>query len=279
MSPSSRASEGPRTIRAAVPFVVLGVLLAAGCGQPAAHPAGGEIAFTIRTFERKSAGCDSNGACAHIRIDYPEIAGAPSPAARESLQSCIFGWVLRSPVDPLPLASAEAAMQAYLDAYAKFRRSFPNAMARWDADRRATILPSPPGIATLAATVFEYNGGAHPNTVTHFASLDVSNGRRLRPDDLLLAGSAPQLVQLAEQAFRRARRLPASSALADSGYWFPNGFHLPSEFAVTPQGFRFYFNAYDVAPYVMGPTDFTVPYSELSSLIRRDGLLRSKANS
>lgn len=258
---------------------MLGVLagVSAGCAKHDARPRGDEIAFTIRTFERKSADCDSLGACAHIRIDYPDITGAPTPAARESLQACVSNWVLQSPVDSTRLTSAEAAMQAYLDSYAKFRRSFPQSPGRWDSDRRATILPSPPGICTLAAVVFEYNGGAHPSTVTHLASFETSSGRQLRPGDLLTPGSDAQLLALGEKAFRAARRLPESAAFADSGYWFPKGFRLPSEFGVTGQGFRFYFNAYEVAPYVMGPTDFTVPYAELASQLRPDGLLAGKA--
>jgi len=254
----------------------IAVLVAAslsGCAKQAGSRAGPELTFVTRTFEQKSPDCVPNGACAHIRIEYPEFSGGGSAAARESLQAFVSSCVLRSPGDSLVSAGGEASARRFLDGYARFHASFPASQMAWDADRRATQLPSPPGIYTLAARIFDYSGGAHPNTITRLASFDAPTGRRLKPGDVLTPGSDAQLLQLGEQAFRSARKLPPTSAFADSGYWFKNGFYLPSEFGITPQGLRFYFNEYEVAPYVMGPTDFTVPYSQLGGLIRSDGPL------
>ena len=246
----------------------------AGCARRAEAPAGNAIDYEVRTFERRSAECVPNGPCAHIRIDYPEFTGG-SAAVRESLQAWVFDCVLRSPGDSVRSVGAEAAMQSFLDGYAAFRKSFPTSQTAWDADRRVAQLPSPLGVCTLAARIFAYNGGAHPATLTRLASFDASNGRRLSPGDLLTPGSEAQLLQAAEEAFRVARKLPATASFADSGYWFKDGFRLPSEFAVTPQGFRFCFNEYEVAPYSMGPTDFTVPMDRLRGVIRHDGPLAS----
>jgi len=251
--------------------MVAGLALA-GCGPRARAPEASGIAYVIHTFEQKSADCVPNGACAHIRIDYPEFSGG-TPAVRESLQNFVADCMLRSTGDSVRAVSAEAAVQAFLATYAAFHRSFPTSQQEWDVDRRATQLPSPPGVWTLAARLFESTGGAHPVTFMRLASFDASTGRRLSPRDLLSPGADTQLLSLAEQAFRGARKLPATASFADSGYWFKDGFRLPSEFAVTSQGFRFYFNEYEVAPYVMGPTDFTVPFDQVRGLIRSDGPL------
>ena len=255
--------------------VLLGML--AGCMSKPAETPKTEVAFTPQSFERVSADCDSGVPCARIRIGYPEITSAPTPAVRESLQAYILEFVLRRTDDSLRAPSVEAVMQSFLESFESFRRDFPDAGQAWEVDRQVAILPSVEGIVSIEARVFENTGGAHPNTSIRLASFDDRNGKRLTLGDILMPGYEQSLARMGESAFRSARSMPADSSIGDSGFWFEGGlFRLPSTFAVTSDGLRFYFNPYEVAPYALGPTDFLIPFAQIESLIRPDGPLSGK---
>jgi hypothetical protein len=265
-------------VSAARVVAVVAIVLVGGCARQAPPAPSTDVTFSPQSFERVSADCDSGGNCARIRIGYPEITGAPTPAARESLQAFILDFVLRRTDDTLRAPSVEAVIQDFLDSYEGFRRDYPDAGQGWEVDRQVAILPSPVGICSIEAREFQYTGGAHPNTSIRLASFDVRSGRRLTLSDLLHPGFGARLDSLGEQAFRAARELPADSSIADSGFWFEGGrFRLPPGFAVTSDGLRFYFNAYEVAPYALGPTDFLIPFGQFEYLIRPDGPLAERA--
>jgi len=257
---------------------VVAIVVLGSCSRTPPPAPSTDVTFSPQSFERVSADCDSGGTCARIRIGYPEITGAPTPAARESLQAFILDFVLRRTDDTLRAPSVEAVIQDFLDSFETFRRDYPDPSQGWEVDRQVQILPSPIGICSIEAREFQFTGGAHPNTSIRLASFDVHSGHRLTLADLLNPGFGARLDSLGEEAFRRARELPADSSVADSGFWFEGGrFRLPGGFAVTADGLRFYFNAYEVGPYALGPTDFLIPFSRIESMIRPDGPLSERA--
>ena len=263
------------------PFLLLALALAALAALSCARSAPktpGDVSFTVQSFARQSVDCDSvAGHCAKIRIQYPEITSASSPAARDSIQAHVLGFVLRTVGDGARAPSVEAVMQGYLDGYEDFRREAPASAQPWEADRQVAVLPSIPGIISLEEREFLALGGAHPNSTIQLASFDARSGGRLALADLLAAGHDSVLSAAGEKAFRAARELHADSSLNDAGFWFEQGrFRLNANFAVTADGLRFYFNAYEVAPHVLGPTDLVIPFADIAALIRPDGPLASR---
>ena len=107
--------------------------------------------------------------------------------------------------------------------------------------------------------------------------LNLANGNQVTLDDLMSPGYEAALNVEGERAFREARQLAEHSSLEEDGFTFANNaFVLNDNYGVNKDGLSFIFNSYEVAPYVMGPTEFTIPYEDISSLIRPDGLLGSK---
>ncbi len=269
----TRQGSGAQRLVCGLALVALGA-----CAREPKEKPRGEIAFASQSFSRQSADCDTaSGPCAKIRIQYPEITGAPKPAIRDSIQAWILDFVLRRTDDTLRAPSVDAVMEGFLEGFEEVRRQYPDAVQPWEVDRQVSVLPSVPGVFSLEAREFMATGGAHPNSSIQLASFEAGSGRRLSLSDLLVTGHGPPLSALAEKAFRAARAVPADSSLQESGFWFEGGqFRLPRNFAVTADGFRFYYNAYEVGPYVLGPTDFLVPYGDLAGLIRPDGPLASR---
>ncbi len=253
--------------------VLLG-LAVTGCGI--GRQSSPEVAFVPQSLSWRDPGCDSAD-CADVVVEYPEITRAPAPAARESLQAFVRSFAFRPIDDSTRSNDFEGLVANFRDAYDGFRNELPEPSAPWHVSRKVAVLPAPPGVFSMSCQEFTFMGGAHPNALVRLASFDARTGKRLRMPDLLAAGSEDALRAAGEKAFRQVRQILDDLPINEAGFWFENGrFQVPENFAVTADGIQFVFNPYDVAPYVMGPTEFAVPYSDIRPLLRTDGPLATQ---
>lgn len=111
-----------------------------------------------------------------------------------------------------------------------------------------------------------YTGGAHPNTSISNAVISKENGRKLKLNDLTT--DVLKFNQIAEKYFRMERNLSKSADLK-TDFWFENGvFTCNDNFFISSEGITFTFNAYEVAPYYFGQTQFTIPMDEVSKILK-----------
>jgi Protein of unknown function (DUF3298) len=47
---------------------------------------------------------------------------------------------------------------------------------------------------------------------------------------------------------------------------------LPKNFELQEEGIYFWYNPFEAAAYALGPTDFTISYSELGKLVKKEVL-------
>jgi hypothetical protein len=114
-------------------------------------------------------------------------------------------------------------------------------------------------------------GGAHGFSEETLFVFDGKSGKALAWDDVIASGSRDIFEKIAEAEFRRARSIPAGQSLSDAGFTFENeAFALPANFALTDKGISCHYNPYEVGPYVMGATDFTVPIEAVLPALRSD---------
>lgn len=117
----------------------------------------------------------------------------------------------------------------------------------------------------LNRQLFIYTGGAHPNSSFLLTLVSKEDGNTVLLKDLVTDVKA--FNKIAEKHFRIAREIKPSASLKDE-YWFENGVFICNDnFVITPQGIKFVFNAYEIAPYAFGVTEFTVPMSEIKGLL------------
>lgn len=245
---------------------------AAPRGAPAAAP----VLETIRT-QRTLEDCPEQLApCASISLEYLEVRGGSDglrAAVEAFLDTTVFAAIDESG-GHAGAAGADTLMRHFLDGYRDFVRSFPEAPGSWSIRRTARAVWNDRGVVSLEFVEESYTGGAHPNTETKLISLDAADGRRLLLGDLLEAGHDRDLVAAGERAFRAAHGLAPGDDLVAAGFWFEDGrFSLTDNFALTADGLRFHYNAYEIAPYAMGPTDMTLPRASLTAWARRGGPL------
>jgi len=266
----------PGSWRACVAWLLLPAALIAGCGSGPPHAV--RVRYQRHEAEKtygKCSGPRDLDQCTRIRLRWPSIAAAPSPVGADSITAFVRARLAQPYDGGGALPNADSVMAGFIDAYRAFASSVPGGPTNgWQFERRIEPLGDTLGVASLAVTEEAFLGGAHRNSTTLFANFDVTSGRLLRLSDLLLDSGREQLNAIGERAFRRVRKIAPGIDLNAAGFWFERGdFKLNENFAVTPTGMLFFFNAYEVGPYAFGATSLSLPWAEVMPLIRTDGPL------
>lgn len=231
------------------------------------------LSWETRTLERTESGCEQ-GACGSVSLVYPEFTAAPTREAKRALNRFVREIVLAPAVGEKPAATPEALAEEVLQEAAQFRREVPEAPGGWALDRTMKVVHHSPRVVSLEAAEYVFLGGAHPNSAVTYASFDPVTGRRLTLEDVILPGMEARLREIAEKRFREAREIPPERDLGEEGFEFEGGaFALNDNFAVLESGLVFYYNPYEIAAYVMGPTEVKLSREDLAEIVQPDGPL------
>lgn len=124
-------------------------------------------------------------------------------------------------------------------------------------------------VLSAGINIYAYTGGAHGLEVKRFANLNLKNGRTIQLGHLFDMDNryiAARLKDLIKTHIKKQYKLSAQQSLTEAGF-FSDEIELPAEFYLTPTGIGFYYNVYEIAPYVMGPINVFVPWKEVKSLM------------
>lgn len=102
-----------------------------------------------------------------------------------------------------------------------------------------------------------YMGGAHPMTVSESLNFDVNSGKRVTLKDILKEGCGIELTSLIKEDLTKQ----------EVEYWETEEFTLEN-FIIEEGGICFWFNAYDVAPYVYGAPSVTISWEQLKPFLK-----------
>jgi len=243
----------------------------------------GPLALETVTFERAGgpqcpdvAGTTpENIRCASLRLIYPKIVAAGTPAAAAAINQYIQAQLLEySDAEGKPPATADELASMFVADY----NNVPEAAGLWEMVREVEVSFASEHLATLNIRESGYTGGAHPFSGQRYAVFDVNTGQQLTLKDLLVAGYEERLNAAGEQAFRNERGLGANDSLEEAGFWFANNaFKVNTNVGVSGDGLVFNFNPYEIAPYAMGATEVTVGYDAINELIPDSSLLAALA--
>lgn len=115
---------------------------------------------------------------------------------------------------------------------------------------------------TLTNNWWAYDGGAHGVGGEDYIVLETASGRKINSWHEIVSDTA-LLLHIAEQEFKRLK-----SICNDSTEWFWGGkFYLTNNFAVLTDGILFYYQTYEIAPYVFGPTELFLSWKMLKEAL------------
>ncbi|GAB6281308.1 MAG: hypothetical protein STSR0008_00470 [Ignavibacterium sp.] len=157
--------------------------------------------------------------------------------------------------------------------FENFTNEFPEAASQWDLNRNVKIIYNSNNIISLEYSEYYYLGGAHPNSVVLYKSFNLNNEKQILINDIFTENNFIKLNSIAENIFRKKWKLKKDDDLEKAGFWFENNkFALNNNFAITKDGLIFYYNNYEIAPYVFGPTELFIPFSEIKNLINSNSV-------
>ena len=248
-------------------------LLFVSTARPAPAATASPVVFVMQRVERVEPGCKkAPSECSNVTLEYPRFTKAPTAAALAALNGGVSDFLLKN-LDGKNLPSLNAFIDDFFREAAEARKSVPQ-MSAWSLEKSVTVDYNTRGIVSLRFHIFEFTGGAHPNSWATLASYAAQTGRRWALKDLLVSGYQSKLNAIAEPYFRKEKELKPNANLEAEGFTFKGGkFAVNDNFMITAKGLLFRFDSYEIAAYVVGPTEFLVPYSAIRHLIRPGGPL------
>jgi len=260
-----------------IPTVISAITAAATEGDDGSTPVagGGLVAFETAIIDLDSPGC-GDGGCATLHLEFPQFTAGLPPEDEERLNKQIRDQVtvlaFQDQEEP-PEGSLTDQAQGWLD-WATAAVEDSGSTGPWTKELKATVLHQAPAYLSLEFPVYSFTGGAHPNGQTKIVSLARPSLRPLALADVLIEGAdMAALTAAGEAALRSAREIPAGQSLSEAGYTFPDDqFGFNQNIALSPNGLRFHYDAYEVGPYALGPTTIDIPWSELEGMLRPEYL-------
>lgn len=235
-------------------------------------PARGSLSYETKTFERSRTGCGAGDEpCVSFAVEYPFFTAGADERILQAMNDTVRALVLEPFAGGEKSVDLQALAEDFLRGQEEVRRENSGDFVGvpWFLERRVKPLLDDGCVLSLSIEQRWYTGGAHPNGDKRLLGLDLSSGRPLLLEDLLHPRFEDRLLELAEARFREVREIPAEQPLSEAGFWFDHdAFALSNDFALTPEGLLFRYDAYEIGPYALGPTEITVTRAELGSLLR-----------
>nr|WP_295934888.1 DUF3298 and DUF4163 domain-containing protein [uncultured Dyadobacter sp.] len=260
----------------------MGALMCWSCGQSSNNEdASGVSAFRDGSVQKTEFGsCDTvtnKGVAVALSIWEPSDSGAVAKKIRGILTEKIISR-LNSYADSASIAahpeatkSAKAAFEVFEKNYNDFRKDFPEAPGCWQVELSGDTVMTTAKVLFYELGHYAFTGGAHPNSFTSFHAFDGKTGVEVEMKDFVVDSVA--LLKVVEKKFREVEKLAPEADLEAAGYFLQNHhFFVPANYVFTPQGVLFYYNPYEIAAYVRGAIEFTIPYAALEGIVKKDAV-------
>jgi len=167
--------------------------------------------------------------------------------------------------------SINSSLKHYKEMEKDFTENPDNAtFYNWDVSYSSTILFNDFNIVTYCIDSYEYLGGAHGLGTSQYIVFDIKNAKQLKLSDIFQSGFENQIKELLLKKMREQQGVKTNSELEELGYSL-DGIKPTDNFFVIGAGIGFFYNSYEIAPYVMGATEIILPFKDLKSLLKTQG--------
>lgn len=236
------------------------------------------VDYRVEKIDKKVGACENDSTakqCLFFQIEYPVITGKVGPEVMDKINAAIEKEILlNTPVENGAIATVEGMMDELSSSYQQLVNEFEDYEQSWLVEINADILYQNQNYISIASSVFNFTGGAHPNNSQIYKTYDLQTGEPITLGDLFIEGYEKALYEAAEIEFRMQKEIPPRNSLSSAGYWFEDDqFKLNENFAIIRQSLIFYFNPYEIGPYSLGATELELKLTDYIDLIKKDGLL------
>jgi hypothetical protein len=145
----------------------------------------------------------------------------------------------------------------------------------WFYNEAFTVVTETSRIAIIRQEKDYYTGGAHGMRSKDYYVFSLEERRRLALDDIVQDGAKPALEDLVEEALRELMEIPSWIPLSEKGF-FEDWEGKLEDFYLSSHGLGFQWDPYEIAPYVMGSMEVSIPYNRLQGILTQRGFTLAK---
>ena len=200
--------------------------------------------------------------CAHVLLDFPVFYGKQMENANKLVNHYIADVVGYGDAESDKLVDMYEAAQSLIREYKEFKKEFPDSPQTWHVRLKSRFTYEEEDLLCIMIISETYMGGAHGAMNKRYLTFNIKTGETVNIIDRV--GDKVQFLALAEQKFRKQKNLSSDADLNETDYWFPdNKFVLSANIGIDEKAYLLHYNAYEIAPYSMGPTDLRIGFDEL----------------
>ena len=226
------------------------------------------LSYRYDTMTQRNRVCrGEEDSCAIITFRYPVFTGHGASALNARVQRKLCeGYT-----DTMLHATTAEVMQQFLSSYDTMLASWKDYATPWFYEKTITVQRQAGGYICLQTSVYEFAGGAHPNSYIQYQHIDMKSNRELKISDWLKDADDKPLYRLAETLFRKDLHLSSDAQLDTAGFFFDKGqFGLPVNYYFDDTALVFFYNDYEIRCHAEGPYDLVIPYRVLKPLMKMD---------
>lgn len=212
----------------------------------------------------------ANEKCAEFSISYPVFSGGDSlttQALNKSVQGYLLSAVGGNGELPFKQALDSAGLQ-FIQMYLDDVKDIPEMPGGYSTEITHKVPLLNANVVTIELDGYSFTGGAHPSPFGLLVSYDLTKGAK--PLEILdLVSDTNALRPILEIGYKLGKGLKASDPLDQVTYPETKQLTMPVNVGVAAEGIRFFYNAYEVAPYAVGSSDILLTWEQLGALADR----------
>ncbi len=213
------------------------------------------LTFQIDTIKKRYGTCDTDTSiyCTQVNFAFPVFAGTANASLLNRLvKKELLTIYLKDSVSNDLDTHAESFIADYKNIKERFEKAF-----GWQSSLNSEIIRTDSNLLVMETIVELYTGGAHGTYEVYYSNIDTAQIKLLKLEDVFSSGFESTLNELIKQ------EIGASTSHNLDTETFYN-----SNFGLLDQGVKFYFNAYEIAPYADGPTEVFISYDRLNDILK-----------
>ncbi len=258
-------------------FVIVIMLILASCGDinkttnsKKREPI--ELKIAIEQFSQQSDECNTkkqNG-CATLKASYP-ILKSENDSINDmliALNKSIYTTFSQTFIDFIPEGNLQSTtpvdqmIGSFFKKHAKDQMKFEEKIS-YELMNNISIAFYNNDFVSMEQTIMTYEGGAHPNTSIYYKTLDLKTGDQLNVYEWLADTIGLKTEILA--GIKAKMKMDPSTNLKEKGFFVSDQeLTIARDILIQADSISFMYNTYDIAPYVYGNFDITLPLSKVS---------------
>jgi len=233
-------------------------------------PKAEKVEFVMKEYKKTYKDCDQNSeGCSYINFNYPEILNAD---IKDKVNSAI-GTYLRDSIYSIEgknFKNFDELASTFFAEYDTMKRISSVQDLAFVLDEKAEIISETEKDFTVSISYYISTGGAHPNSFMSYFVFDKLTGNIITLNNFFKPGYDSLLNKLVDGAYRKEKGLSPTDDLQKKGDLFENKITFNNNFAVTKDSLKFFYNNYEIAAYVFGPTEISIPLNDLKEYVKQE---------